>query len=139
MRMSGSEASRPPGPVRSTRGGLILCTVLIISSGCTESGQVADGSSTESPVGSSTPTTALAPSTTTELESEQVLQSMIEAWANQADVGVAAGARFADGSRWLGAAGLADREAGRAVDTRTSSEWPSRTRRTRTSRVEEDR
>jgi D-alanyl-D-alanine carboxypeptidase len=112
MRLSGSEAFRPPGVIRSTRGQLILCAVLVTSSGCTDAGQEAAGTPTTSPVSSSKPTTTVAQSTdTTDPEGEQVLQSIMEEWAHQNDpIGVAAGARFPDGSLWLGASGLADNE-----------------------------
>ncbi len=111
MRMTGSGVSSRPAVIRSWPLPLFLCAVFALVSGCTETGQEAAATPTAAPVSSSLPTTTVAQSTaTTEAAGEQVLQPMIEAWAHQADVGVAAGARFADGGVWLGAAGLADRE-----------------------------
>jgi len=62
-----------------------------------------------------TPPTTQAPTTTTQPQTprDRELQGLLDEWAADNDpVGIAAAVLYPDGDLWLGAAGLADREAG---------------------------
>lgn len=66
-----------------------------------------------------TPSTTSFPATSTTTPTDRFasLDNMIDEWAADNDpVGVAAAALYPDGRLWLGAAGLADREKGTAID-----------------------
>jgi D-alanyl-D-alanine carboxypeptidase len=112
--VTGSEATSLAGVIGSTPAALLLITLLTVSSACRPTGATSDETATEPSASSSAPTTPLAESTeTTAPDREEVLQSIIDAYAHQSDpVGVAAGALFPDGDMWLGAAGMADVDLG---------------------------